>query len=94
VLHDLLQGVWLVDGVIVFMLIEVAVLLAYRRRTGRGVDAAVLLPNVAAGLCLLLALSAALHAAGGGWIALALTGAGVAHVLDLRTRWRHRAPVR
>jgi len=84
---ELLRGAWMVDAVIVFMAIEAVVLLAYRRATGRGMAAAALWPNMAAGLCLLLALSAALHGAGGGWIALALMAAGLAHVLDLRARW-------
>ena len=82
------QGALMVDLVIAFTLLEAVALLLYRRATGRGVGAAALLPNLAAGLCLLLGLSAALHAQTWPWIALALTGAGLAHAMDLRERWR------
>lgn len=67
--------------------IEAAVLLLYRARTGRGPAAAALLPNLGAGAALLGA--ALLAAEGAGWLGVAacLLGAGVCHVLDLRARW-------
>ena len=85
---DQAWGALMVDLVIAFTLVEGIALLVYRRATGRGVGAAALLPNLAAGLFLLLALSAALHAQPWPWIAAALSGAGLAHALDLRARWR------
>jgi len=91
---DLLQGAALVDLVIAFTLVEALGLLAYRRATGRGIAARLLLPNLAAGLCLLLALRAAVQHAGWPWIALALAAAGVAHLADLRMRWRRGLSVR
>ena len=69
------------------MLAEAAVLLGYRARTGRGPAPGSLLPNLAAGALLLLALLAALEGAGWPVIALSLLGALVAHVIDLRARW-------
>lgn len=81
------HGALIVDAIAVFVVLEAFVLLVYRRTTGRGPGARVLLPNLAAGLGLLLALSAALHGAWV-WIAPALAAAGIAHALDLRARWR------
>ncbi len=81
-------GAWIADAIAVFVVAEALVLLAYRRLTGRGVAARALLPNLAAGFFLLLALGAALRTAPWPWIAAALAAAGVAHALDLRARWR------
>ena len=82
----------LVDLVLLLTALEAAALTLYHRRTGRGIAPGALLPNLAAGACLLLALRAALRAAlgGAGWppIALALLGSLLAHLLDLRRRWR------
>ncbi len=78
----------IVDLVMAFVVLEAAALPAWRRRTGAGVAAADLLPNLAAGFCLLLALRAAMAGAAWPWIALALLGSGLAHLLDLRRRWR------
>ena len=44
------------------------------------------LTNGAAGLCLLLALRAALHGADPGWILFALSAALIAHLIDLALR--------
>lgn len=77
-----------VDLVLAFMAVEAACLVAYRRRTGRGPRPADLVSNLLSGLCLLLALRAALVGAWWGWIGLALTAALVAHLADLRRRWR------
>jgi hypothetical protein len=41
-----------------------------------------------AGACLMLALRAALVGASWEWVAAPMAGAGVAHLLDLRLRWR------
>lgn len=79
----------MIDFVIVVSLLEGVVLLLLHRLTGRGVPAADLLPNLGAGLCLMLALRCAIAGAGWVWIAVALAGAGLAHSLDLRRRW-HR----
>ena len=70
------------------VLVEAALLIAWHRRTGGGVATADLLPNLAAGFCLLAALRAALGGAAWRWIALALLGSLLAHLLDLSRRWR------
>jgi hypothetical protein len=81
----------LLDAVISLLLLEIAGLLLWHRRTGAGPPPGALLPNLLAGLCLMLALRAALAGAHPGWLALALAGAGAAHLLDLRARWPRRA---
>lgn len=84
-----LQGAGVVDAIIVLVLVEAAALLAYWKLTGRGLRAGALLPNLAAGFFLLLALRAAVHGALWPWLPLLLACAGLAHLVDLRARW-HR----
>lgn len=76
------------DLVLGLLALEAVLLLAYHRRTGRGIPAPVLLPNLLAGACLVLALRAALTGAHWGWTALALLAALAAHGLDLGMLWR------
>lgn len=78
----------IVDLILVFVALEAVLLVAWHRRTGGGVAPADLLPNLAAGFCLLAALRVALGGAAWPWIALALLGSLIAHLLDLRRRWR------
>jgi hypothetical protein len=80
----------IVDFAIAFAVIETLVLVLRHRRTGRGIAPADLLPNIAAGLCLMLALRAALAQADWGWIVLPLAASGMAHAIDLRRRTRAR----
>ena len=77
----------LLDGVIMLALLEMAALLAWHRRTGRGLAPRALLPNLLAGLCLMLALRGALVGAHAAWLPGLLAAAGLAHVADLRQRW-------
>ncbi len=58
------------------------------RRTGRGVAPAILLPNLAAGACLIAAAGAALRGCWWGWTGALLLAGGVLHIVDLRGRWR------
>jgi len=74
--------------IILLVIVEAAALLAYRRRTGRGLPPAVLLPHLLAGVCLLLALRAGLAGMHWGWLALALLAALAAHLLDLAGLFR------
>ena len=83
----------LLDVVISVLLLEIVLLLAWHRRTGGGVAPRALLPNLLAGLCLMLALRAALTGAHAAWLALALAAAGAAHLFDLRQRWERRPAV-
>ncbi|MBL6455641.1 hypothetical protein JMJ55_09925 [Belnapia sp. T6] len=77
-----------VDLILLLMLTEALVVLAWWHRTGRGLAPAAFLPFLLAGACLMLALRAALVGAAWPWMALALLGALLAHLLDLWRRWR------
>jgi hypothetical protein len=85
---ELFDGGRLVDLILVVVVIEAAVLIFYWRRVRRGVAPLDLLPNLSAGLFLLLALRVTL--AGAGWVMASgcLAAAGLAHMIDLRRRWR------
>jgi hypothetical protein len=80
--ESLLTSPALIDLIVLFTVIEAVVLILWRRRVAA--VALLLLP----GVCLLLAARAALAGAPWPWVPLALTGALVAHLLDLRWRWR------
>jgi hypothetical protein len=92
VVSEIFAGGRVVDFVLAVMLVEAVALAAYHRRTGRGLAPVAIVPNLAAGAALLLALRGALVGAGWGWIALALAGALAAHLADLRQRWSARPP--
>ena len=68
--------------------LEGLALAVYHRATGRGVSGKRLAPNLAAGCALLLTLRLAIGGAWWGWLGLGLAMAGVAHLVDLRMRWR------
>ena len=78
----------LVDLILIVVVIEATVLLILWRRRGRGVAPSDLLPNLCAGVFLLLALRAVL--AGTGWMTASffLAVAGFAHLIDIYRRWR------
>ena len=73
------------------MLLEALLLLAWHRRTGRGLPPGSLLPTQAAGGALMGAQLVVLTGAPTPWMLALLALAGVAHVLDLRRRWQPRA---
>ncbi len=76
-----------VDAILLVVLAEAVALALLHRATGRGPPPAALLPNLAAGACLLLALRGALRGAAWPFLALCLLGSLVAHLADLRVRW-------
>lgn len=75
----------LVDIVIVLVLLEMAFLFATTRSEHPSLKW-MTVANSAAGLCLLLALRFAINENGPGLIILAMTGALLAHLADLRLR--------
>jgi membrane protein implicated in regulation of membrane protease activity len=87
---DLFASGHIVDLIMVLMVIEGGVLLAYHRTTGCGIAPSVVVPNLVAGGALLLALRGALVDASWVWIALCLAAGLVAHLADLQHRWRAR----
>lgn len=89
---DFIASGRVVDLALLLLAIELVVLLVYRKRTGHGAAARDVIPAIAAGACLLLALRAALTDAPAIWIALAMGAALPAHLLDLHQRRRREAP--
>ena len=87
-LADLISSGRIVDLMGAFVALEVAALLAWRARTGRGPAPAPLLANVGAGVSLMLALRAALTGASTAAIAAWLLAALGCHAADLALRWR------
>lgn len=77
-----------VDCIIVLMVLEAVVLVVWRRRSGRGMAGLDVIVSLLAGAFLLLALRAALLGSGYLAIAACLSAALVAHLIDLRRRWR------
>jgi hypothetical protein len=78
----------IVDAILVLVAIEAVVLAAWSARTGKGVAPRDLLPNLASGVALFLALRGALVGAAWPWIAACLLAALAAHATDLALRWR------
>jgi hypothetical protein len=78
----------IVDAILILVVLEAALLAAWHWRTGRGVAPAALAANLCSGGALLLAVRAALVGAWWGWVGAALLAALVAHLADLRGRWR------
>ena len=78
----------LVDGVLLFALLEAVALCAWRRASGTGLPAREVIASLAAGACLMLALRGYARDWNPGWIAMCLLGAGIAHAVDMRLRWR------
>jgi hypothetical protein len=79
----------LITEIIVGLIVlEVAGLALYHRLTGRGPAPADTVIYLLSGLCLMLAVRAALIDAGWVWVAVWLTAGLVAHLLDLFRRWR------
>lgn len=86
-MQALFEGGRVVDLIVALMVVEGLALAVLHRRTGRGIPALRLVPNLCAGACLMLALRASLSGAGahviGSWLALGLVG----HLADLVLRW-------
>ena len=77
----------LVDVVIAFTLLEFALLLTWRKLRGGGLPPMDLALALGGGLCLMLALRAALLASPWPAVVAPLIGAGLIHALDLHRRW-------
>ncbi len=72
----------MVDFILVLVVIEAVVLSVLGRAT--------ILPNLLAGFMLLIAMRLALADAALPWVGASLLAAGLAHLVDLRQRWRLR----
>jgi hypothetical protein len=78
----------LIDFVIVMTVLEGAALALYYKHSGKGLAPTEFLPALGAGLALMLALRAGVSDAGWVWVAACLSLAGLAHLSDVRRRWR------
>ncbi len=76
-----------VDAILLLLLLEAAGLVLWNRLGGRGPEPRRVLPTLAAGFCLLLALRACLQGAAAPLVALCLAAALAAHLVDLVGRW-------
>ena len=83
---DLFASGRIADLILALMAIEAVALLIYCVATGRRSAMADVLPNLAAGACLILALRGALISAPWPMIASALAGALVSHLVDMYRR--------
>jgi hypothetical protein len=79
-----------VDFILLVVAVEAACVIAWHRRTGRGLSPAGVCSLLLPGVFLLVALRGALVGAAWGWIAACLLAALVAHLQDLDRRWRQR----
>jgi len=86
-IEPLIDSGRIVDLMALFVLLEVAALLWWRRRTGRGIATAPLLANIGAGTCLMFALRVALTDGPAWALAAWLIGSLVCHLADLALRW-------
>lgn len=87
-LEELFTSGRIADVILMLVVVEAVGLLALYKWTGRGVAAHGLLPNLAAGATLILALRSALRGEPWTVTALWLLLALFAHAADLLARWR------
>jgi hypothetical protein len=85
---DLLASPGMIDVVLALVALELGGLVLVRRRTGHGLATSTLMLMLLPGICLLLAVRAALAGGATRWVPAALVIALVAHLADLRHRWR------
>jgi hypothetical protein len=84
----------IIDPILIMVLVEAVVLWLLHRATGRGPGLKPLLPLLASGFLLLLAVRAALVQAPWPLIALPLAAALLTHIIDLLLRWPREHPSR
>ena len=85
-MSDLFGSGWIIDVVLVLMVLEGAILLLIRRRTGRGLPIRQLAATLLSGGMLMLALRAALTGARWQVLATLMFASLVAHLIDLALR--------
>lgn len=89
-MHSLWDSGWLLNAVIGITLLEAAALVIYRRVSGQGMALHEWALNLLSGLCLMMAVRAAVLDAAWPAIAAWLTAAGLAHGADMYSRWRRQ----
>lgn len=78
----------IIDAIIILTLVEMLLLCVYYWRTGKGIPTSLVVSNLMAGLCLLLAVRLALSGVAWSWIASCLLASLLAHLANLRALWR------
>lgn len=86
-MQELIESGGIVTVMLVFVAVEVALLIGYWWRTGRGIDPLSLILNIGAGTSLMLALRSELLAHGWQTLAAWLICALFFHCADLLRRW-------
>lgn len=86
-MSEFLSSVHVIDLILAIVAAEIVAITLYWRTTRRGIAPGQLLPNMAAGALLLLALRLSLSGYSWPWYTACLALAGVANVADLRQRW-------
>ncbi|NPU09283.1 hypothetical protein HL666_00740 [Bradyrhizobium sp. 83002] len=87
-MDELFQSLHVVDLILTVVVVELLAVTLIWRRYRRGISPRALLPNLLAGVFLLLALRCALTDAPWFWLAACLAASGVANAADIRQRWR------
>jgi hypothetical protein len=85
---DLFASGRIIDLILGLVVLEALLLYSFRRTTGRGPRLRSLLPTLASGALLLLAMRLTIAGLWWGLVALPLALALITHVWDLAGRWR------
>jgi hypothetical protein len=87
-MSDLFASGAFVDAVLIFLVLEAFAIIGYWLWRKRGVAPADFLPGMVSGALMLLALRAVLAGSSAVVPMLCLMAAGLAHLIDVRRRWR------
>ena len=86
----LLESPALIDCILIVTVVEAVALAILHRKTGLGLSTGTVARMLLPGVCLMLALRAALSGVAWPFVPIALTAALITHLADLRGRWRGR----
>lgn len=86
-MFELFSSGRIIDLILGLVVLEGLTLLLYNRFTGRGIRNLDLLATLVPGVCLMLAVRAALTGLSWPWIGSALAVSLLAHIFDLSRRW-------
>ena len=91
-MFEWLLGERALDAILALVVIEAFVVVGWRLTTGRGPAPRAFLTTLLSGAFILLAMRGAIAGTSPKWIALSLIAAFIAHIADLRGRWRGEMP--
>ena len=87
VIQELVLSGRIVDVMLIFIVLEIAVIATIRYRRGGGVSALPLIANIGAGASLMVALRFSLTGGDWRWITASLLVALAFHAMDISLRW-------